>query len=345
MHSIRSQRSKGGDVVENEDKKVLEIKDLYVQYNTDDAVVHAINGLNLTLREGEKLGLVGETGAGKTTLALSILKLLPDKVGEIHSGSIVYKGDDLVTKPESFMLGLRGHRISMIFQDPMTSLNPTKTVGDQVLEVINLHFPDLSGDEKTAKVDEMFRLVGIPASRKGEFPHQFSGGMKQRIVIAMALIAEPELLLADEPTTALDVTIQAQILELMRKLKDEFNSAVVLITHDLGVVAEFCDTVSVIYSGRVVEHGTVEQIFEGDDNHPYTKGLIHCIPSLTDTSKRLKPIPGRMPDPRNLPEGCCFADRCPFCKDICKTTMPLPHEKDGHMILCHLYDPKEAGNA
>ncbi len=330
--------------MEKDDKKVLEIKDLHVQYNTDDATVRAVNGLNLTLHEGEKLGLVGETGAGKTTLALSILKLLPEKVGEITKGSIMYKGEDLVQANEGHMLRLRGHSISMIFQDPMTSLNPTMSVGDQVLEVINLHFPELSAAEKTKKVDEMFNMVGIPASRKGEFPHQFSGGMKQRIVIAMALIAEPELLLADEPTTALDVTIQAQILELMRKLKEEFNSAVILITHDLGVVAEFCDTVSVVYSGRVVEHGTVEQIFEGEGNHPYTQGLIHCIPSLTDNSKRLKPIPGRMPDPRNLPEGCCFADRCPHCMEVCKHTMPEPHEKDGHMILCHLYDEKEAKN-
>ena len=331
--------------MENDKKVVLEIKDLHVQYNTDDATVRAVNGLNLTLHEGEKLGLVGETGAGKTTLALSILKLLPEKVGEITKGSITYKGEDLVTASEGHMLKLRGHSISMIFQDPMTSLNPTMSVGDQVLEVINLHFPELSSAEKTKKVDEMFNMVGIPASRKGEFPHQFSGGMKQRIVIAMALIAEPELLLADEPTTALDVSIQAQILELMRKLKEEFNSAVVLITHDLGVVAEFCDTVSVIYSGMVVEHGTVEQIFEGDGNHPYTKGLIHCIPSLTDTSKRLKPIPGRMPDPRNLPQGCCFADRCPNCMEVCKQRLPEPYEKDGHMILCHLYDEKEAKNA
>ena len=204
---------------------LLEIKDLHVQYNTDDAVVYAVNGLNLSLKKGEKLGLVGETGAGKTTLALSILQLLPKKVGQIASGSIKYDGEELLGKPDSYMLGLRGRRISMIFQDPMTSLNPTKTVGEQVYEVLHLHFPNLSKEQKQDKVDRMLQLVGIPASRKGEYPHQFSGGMKQRIVIAMALIAEPELLLADEPTTALDVTIQAQILELMRRLKDEFNSA------------------------------------------------------------------------------------------------------------------------
>lgn len=325
----------------NQEKNLLEIKDLHVQYNTDDAVVYAVNGLDLQLNTGEKLGLVGETGAGKTTLALSILKLLPKRVGEITGGSIKYDGEELLDKPDSYMLGLRGRRISMIFQDPMTSLNPTKSVGDQVFEVLHLHFPNLSKAQKEAKVDEMLGLVGIPASRKGEYPHQFSGGMKQRIVIAMALIAEPELLLADEPTTALDVTIQAQILELMRRLKDQFNSAVVLITHDLGVVAEFCDTVSVIYSGRVVEHGTVEQIFGSVDKHPYTEGLIHCIPSLVREAKRLKPIPGRMADPRHLPAGCCFADRCPHCMDVCRTTPPVMHEKDGHRILCHLYDTRE----
>lgn len=322
----------------HKDDNLLEIKDLHVQYNTDDAVVYAVNGLNLSLKKGEKLGLVGETGAGKTTLALSILQLLPKKVGQIASGSIKYDGEELLGKPDSYMLGLRGRRISMIFQDPMTSLNPTKTVGEQVYEVLHLHFPNLSKEQKQEKVDRMLQLVGIPASRKGEYPHQFSGGMKQRIVIAMALIAEPELLLADEPTTALDVTIQAQILELMRRLKDEFNSAVVLITHDLGVVAEFCDNVSVIYAGRVVEHGTVEQIFASEEKHPYTAGLINCIPDLTHNDRRLKPIPGRMADPRHIPTGCCFADRCPHCMEKCKTTPPSMHEKDGHLILCHLYD-------
>lgn len=327
----------------HKDDNLLEIKDLHVQYNTDDAVVYAVNGLNLSLKKGEKLGLVGETGAGKTTLALSILQLLPKKVGQIASGSIKYDGEELLGKPDSYMLGLRGRRISMIFQDPMTSLNPTKTVGEQVYEVLHLHFPNLSKDQKQEKVDRMLQLVGIPASRKGEYPHQFSGGMKQRIVIAMALIAEPELLLADEPTTALDVTIQAQILELMRRLKDEFNSAVVLITHDLGVVAEFCDNVSVIYAGHVVEHGTVEQIFASEEKHPYTAGLINCIPDLTRDEKRLKPIPGHMADPRHIPTGCCFADRCPHCMEKCRNTPPAMHEKDGHLILCHLYDTtKEA---
>ena len=240
------QNSAGGDIL-------LEIKNLYAQYNTDDAVVHALNGFHLTLHRGEKLGLVGETGAGKTTMALSILRLLPPRVGQITHGSILYDGTDILHASPKEMLGLRGERISMIFQDPMTSLNPVSTVGDQILEVLNLHFPDMTKEEKDRRVDEMMQMVGIPAARKHEYPHQFSGGMKQRIVIAMALVAEPELLLADEPTTALDVTIQAQILELMKQLKEKFNSAMILITHDLGVVAEFCDNVAIVYAGEVIE--------------------------------------------------------------------------------------------
>lgn len=317
---------------------LLEIENLNVEYITDDAIVYALNDFNLSVKQGEKIGLVGETGAGKTTLALSILRLLPKKIGKISSGSIKYQSEELLDKPESYMLGLRGRRISMIFQDPMTSLNPVKTVGDQVLEVLNLHFPELSKQEKDEKVDEIFRLVGIPSERKGEYPHQFSGGMKQRIVIAMALIAEPELLLADEPTTALDVTIQAQILELMKDLKAKYNTAVVLITHDLGVVAEFCDTVAVVYGGRVVEFGTVEDIFGQKRNHPYTKGLINCIPNLSSTATRLSPIPGRMADPRIKHTGCCFVDRCPNASERCKNEQPRMHYEGKHGILCHLFD-------
>ena len=324
-----------------ESENLLEISDLHVQYNTDDAVVHALNGLSLKVKKGAKLGLVGETGAGKTTLALSILRLLPARVGEITQGSIVYDKDNLLKQPESFMLGLRGEMISMIYQDPMTSLNPTHTVGDQILEVLDLHFKEMPKEEKNRKVDEILTLVGIPPARKNEFPHQFSGGMKQRIVIAMALVAEPELLLADEPTTALDVTIQAQILELMRDLKEKYNSAVILITHDLGVVAQFCDSVAVVYGGRVVEYGSVEQIYAREKNHPYTAGLFSCIPDLTIKAKRLTPIEGRMADPRIVPAGCCFADRCEHCMEFCKNKAPSVYEEDGHGILCHLFTEKE----
>ena len=320
---------------------LLDISDLTVQYNTDDAVVHAVNDFNLKLAKGETRGLVGETGAGKTTLALSILRLLPERVGQIVKGDIVYEGQELLKLPEAEMLPLRGKKISMIFQDPMTSLNPTHTVGDQILEVLDLHFPNMSKAEKDAKVDEMMTLVGIPPFRKANYPHEFSGGMKQRIVIAMALVAEPELLLADEPTTALDVTIQAQILELMRQLRDKFNTSVVLITHDLGVVAEFCDSVSVVYSGRVVEQGPVEVVFTKENNHPYTAGLFNCIPDLNGNQPRLRPIAGHMADPRELKPGCCFADRCEFATDRCRQEAPKMHICGDHGIMCHLYENKE----
>lgn len=320
---------------------LLEIDKLNVEYATDDAIVYALNDFSLSVKSGEKIGLVGETGAGKTTMALSILRLLPKKVGKITSGSIKYEGEELLDKPEHYMLGLRGRKISMIFQDPMTSLNPVKSVGNQVLEVLDLHFPSLTKEEKNAKVDRIFTLVGIPPERKVEYPHQFSGGMKQRIVIAMALIAEPELLLADEPTTALDVTIQAQILELMKDLKAKFNTAVVLITHDLGVVAEFCDRIAVVYGGKVVEIGSVEDIFGGAHNHPYTEGLINCIPDLTSKAPRLHPIPGHMGDPRIKVEGCAFAPRCPHATEKCRTMPPEMVYEGEHGILCHMYAQEE----
>lgn len=322
-------------------ENLLVIKNLKVQYNTDEAVVHALNGFDLTLKKGEKLGLVGETGAGKTTMALSILRLLPDRVGQVTEGSINYAGVDLMNLPLSEMMKLRGARISMIFQDPMISLNPVLTVGDQILEVLELHFPNSSKKEKDDKVDELMQLVGIPALRKTEYPHQFSGGMKQRVVIAMALIAEPELLLADEPTTALDVTIQAQILELMKELKIKYNSAMILITHDLGVVAEFCDTIAVVYAGEVIEQGSVEEVYEKVDNHPYTTGLFNCIPLLTVDTKRLNPIEGFMADPADLPPGCKFAPRCQYKMDICENQNPPVYFKGKHGIKCHLYKERE----
>ena len=325
----------------NEPKNLLEVSDLTVQYVTDDAIVHAVNDFNLQLVKGEARGLVGETGAGKTTLALSILRLLPERVGRIVKGSVIYEGEDILKLPEAEMLPLRGKKISMIFQDPMTSLNPTHTVGEQILEVLDLHFPEMSKAEKDAKVDEMMKLVGIPPERKGSFPHEFSGGMKQRVVIAMALIAQPELLLADEPTTALDVTIQAQILELMRELREKFNTSVLLITHDLGVVAQFCDSVSVVYGGRVVEYGSIEQVFARRSNHPYTAGPFNCIPDLNDAPPRMHPIPGMLADPRGVYEGCCFPTRCELACDRCYKEMPAMHVCSGHGIMCHLYENKE----
>ena len=319
------------------ERKLLQIKNLHVQYNTDDAIVYALNGLDISLEKGETLGLVGETGAGKTTMALSIMQLLPPKVGKVTEGSIIYDGKELLGFSIKEMLALRGDKISMIFQDPMTSLNPVMSVGDQISEVLELHFPELSKEEKSEKVDEIINMVGIPAARKVEFPHQFSGGMKQRIVIAMALIAEPDLLIADEPTTALDVTIQAQILELIRQLKVKFNSAMILISHDLGVVAEVCDNVAIVYAGEVIEYGPIDTVYLKTENHPYTRGLFNSIPELTRNVARLEPIMGYMVDPTNLPIGCSFAERCDRCMDICKSNKPPVFSKGTHSIKCFLY--------
>lgn len=321
-------------------EKLLEIKNLHVQYHTDDATVYAVNGLDLTINKGETLGLVGETGAGKTTTCLSILKLLPNRVGEITAGSITYNGEDILAASEERMRDIRGKDISMIFQDPMSALNPVFTVGDQIGEVVKLHNPSYSNEQVIERVEAMFNMVGLPPERRTEYPHQFSGGMKQRIVIAMALACEPLLLLADEPTTALDVTIQAQVLRLMRGLKEKLQTAMILVTHDLGVVAQTCDHVAIMYAGEVIETGTVADIFDGEDHHPYTVGLFGSIPDLTVETDRLTPIEGLMPDPANLPKGCKFNPRCPKCMDICKTEEPKIYEKDGHMIRCHLFNNK-----
>jgi peptide/nickel transport system ATP-binding protein len=321
-------------------EKLLEIKNLHVQYNTDDAVVHALNGFNLSIGRGEVLGLVGETGAGKTTMALSVLKLLPEKVGEITGGSINYNDIDVLKANKKEMFQLRGVKVSMIFQDPMTSLNPILTVGEQIREVLDLHFPEKNGDEKEKRVDEILGLVGIQASRKGEYPYQFSGGMKQRIGIAMALVAEPELILADEPTTALDVTIQAQILRLMKNLKLKINSAMILITHNLGVVAKFAENVAVVYAGEVIERGTVEDVFSRKKNHPYTEGLFQSIPNLTTDTERLVPITGFMVDPTNLPQGCKFAERCSYRSEQCLRDEPPVFVEGTHEIKCLKYSEK-----
>lgn len=318
--------------------ELLNISDLYVQYNTDDATVHAVNGVNLVIHKGEAMGLVGETGAGKTTTALSILNILPEKVGQITSGSVVYGGKDVRTMNKRELRAMRGKQISMIFQDPMTSLNPIITVGDQIGEMLKLHFKNMGKEECAQRTDEILRLVGIPAERKNEYPFQFSGGMKQRIGIAIALVCQPDMLIADEPTTALDVTIQAQILQLMRELKQNFNTAMIMITHDLGIVAETCDSVSVMYAGEIIESGTVEDVFQKIDNHPYTVGLFNCIPKLDSTEKRLTPIEGFMVDPTNLPTGCKFHDRCPYATERCGSELPKGYKKGTHEIKCFRYE-------
>jgi peptide/nickel transport system ATP-binding protein len=315
--------------------KLLEINDLNVVYETDDALVYAVNGLDLTINKGETLGLVGETGAGKTTTALSIMGLLPDKTGFIKGGQIKFEDIDITKATENDMKLIRGESVSMIFQDPMTSLNPILTIGDQISEVLELHKKSLNKEQISKRVDEILQLVGIPPDRKGEYPHQFSGGMKQRVVIAIALACEPKLLLADEPTTALDVTIQAQVLEMMKDLKEKLNTAVLLITHDLGVVSEICDRVAVMYAGEIIEIGTTEDIFGGSYRHPYTDGLFGSIPDLTRSTRRLNPIEGLMPDSTNLPEGCKFHTRCCKCKEICKTVNPQFKINGTHFIRCH----------
>lgn len=319
-------------------EKLLEIKNLKVQYNTDEAIVYALNDFSLDLGKGEILGVVGETGAGKTTMALSIMKLLPEHVAEVTGGSITYNGEDVFKMSQKQLRNLRGAEVSMIFQDPMTSLNPVMNVGDQIDEVLKIHNPSMPKQERDEKVAEILTLVGIPPERRVQFPHQFSGGMKQRIVIAMALVAKPNLLLADEPTTALDVTIQAQILTLMKNLEEQLGTSMIFITHDLGIVAEFCENVAVVYGGEVIERGTVEQVFARTANHPYTNNLFECIPDLTGSVNRLTPIPGFVLDSRTVPVGCPFADRCSKCTEVCKKEKPSIHYvEDGHYIKCHLY--------
>ncbi|MBR6951197.1 MAG: ABC transporter ATP-binding protein [Oscillospiraceae bacterium] len=325
-----------------DNNKLLEIKNLVVQYESDDSVVHAVNGVNLSFRSGETVGLVGETGAGKTTIARSILRILPSPQAEVVSGEILFEGEDLLKLSEKEMRKIRGNKIAMIFQDPMTALNPIERVGDQIAEAISLH-NRVTPAEAEERAIKMLEMVGIPGSRYSEYPHQFSGGMKQRVVIAMALACKPELLLADEPTTALDVTIQAQVLELMKALKKQLNSCVLMITHDLGVVASICDSVAVIYAGEIVEYGSLADIFDYA-SHPYTKGLFASLPKLNSKERRLKPIKGLMPDPTNLPKGCSFCERCGYAKDICREKKPETIEMSpGHYVKCFLIEEVQNG--
>ena len=324
-------------MADKDTKYTLEIKDLQVKYKTMDGVVEAVNGIDLTIEKGKTLGLVGETGAGKTTTALSILRLVPNPPGEITGGTINLEGKDLFAYSEKEMETIRGDQVSMIFQDPMTSLNPVITVGDQIAEVIQLH-EKIDQKKAMEKAKEMLEMVGIPGNRASEYPHQFSGGMKQRVIIAMALVCNPHLLIADEPTTALDVTIQAQVLDLMQKLREKYGTYMLMITHDLGIVAEVCDDVSIMYAGRIVEHGTLEDIFN-NTSHPYTEGLFGSLPNIEDRTAELKPIPGLMPDPTNLPEGCVFHPRCKYCKEICKSRVPaVTRLSDSHIVACLAYE-------
>ena len=322
-----------------ENDLVLDLKDLVVHYETEDANVHAVNGISIQIGKRRTLGLVGETGAGKTTTARAILNLVPNPPGVIKSGEIYLDGEDVLKMSASELEKMRGNDVAMIFQDPMTALNPVMTVGDQIGESIQLH-QHVSKKEAFEKAKEMLKMVGIAESRAYDYPHQFSGGMKQRVVIAIALACSPKLLIADEPTTALDVTIQAQVLELMKELIRDKDMSMMLITHDLGVVAEVCEDVAVMYAGRIVEQGTADDVFNFT-RHPYTEGLFDSLPNLKQRGEELVPIRGLMPDPSDLPPGCAFAPRCPYATERCTQSVPALRAADGsaaHKVACHAYD-------
>ena len=302
------------------EQNLLEIKNLHVHYVTDTEDVQAVNGVNLRLKQGEVLGLVGETGAGKTTVALSVMQLVPDPPGIILDGEILFKGRNLIYNTKKENQEMRGNGISMIFQDPMTALNPIMTIGQQLAEVVIKH-KKLGKKEALEVAAEMLEKVGVTRDRLNDYPHQFSGGMKQRAIIAMALLCNPEILIADEPTTALDVTIQAQVLEIIRNLVREQDMSMILITHDLGVVAETCDHVAIMYAGEVVEYGTVWDVYT-NPKHPYARGLFDSIPKMDGEEERLSPIPGLAPNSTALPGGCYFHPRCKFCQDRCREQSP-----------------------
>ena len=317
---------------------VLDIKDLVVHYETEDSDVHAVNGIDIAIGKQRSLGLVGETGAGKTTTALSIMNLVPDPPGVIKSGSITLEGRDVLKMSDAALEAMRGNDVAMIFQDPMTALNPVMTVGEQIAESLELH-QNLKPEEALEKAKEMLKLVGIAEARATDYPHQFSGGMKQRVVIAIALACSPKLLIADEPTTALDVTIQAQVLELMKDLINNRDMSMLMITHSLGIVAEICDDMAVMYAGRIVEKGTVDDVFNSM-RHPYTEGLFNSLPNLKEQGEMLEPIKGLMPDPADLPPGCTFAPRCPYATEACSASVPELQSVDGsstHFVACHAY--------
>jgi oligopeptide/dipeptide ABC transporter ATP-binding protein len=311
----------------------LSVRNLVVEYTAEGQTIHAVNGVSFDMERGKTFGLVGETGAGKTSTAKAILRILPDPPAKIKSGEIWLDGDDLLRISEKEMRKIRGHKVSMIFQDPMTALNPIMKVGEQIAEVIKLH-NNMSWHKANERASQMLEMVGIPSDRFGEYPHQFSGGMKQRVVIAIALACSPELLLADEPTTALDVTIQAQVLKMITKLKKDFNTSMIMISHNLGVVAEVCDDLAVIYAGEIVELGSKEAVFDRPV-HPYTRGLFGAVPTLNEEKERLNPISGLPPDPSNLPTGCHFGPRCPYAtKECASEKKTLIEVEPGHYCRC-----------
>ena len=322
-------------MAQQEKKCILQVKNLHVHYITDEEEVFAVNGISFDLDEGDSIGLVGETGAGKTTTAMAIMQLVPDPPGVITEGEILFQGRDMILNTDAENQKIRGNGISMIFQDPMTALNPTMTVGDQLIEVLRRHNKSMSKAEAKKQACEMLEMVGVKAERFNDYPHQFSGGMKQRVVITMALLCNPDLLIADEPTTALDVTIQAQVLDIMRNLREKFHMGLIMITHDLGVVAETCDKVAIIYAGEVVEAGSVTEVYL-NPRHPYTRGLFDSIPKLDEDSTRLIPIEGMTPNMAEPPTGCYFHPRCKYCQERCRTQSPEMVQMAGgtHRFKC-----------
>lgn len=318
-------------------KIILDIRDLSVHYNTYDGVVKAVSNLNLKMEKGKSLGLVGETGAGKTSTALAMLNLVPEPPGVIMSGEIFIDGVDILKLDTKELEKVRGSDISMIFQDPMTALNPVFTIVNQVAESILLH-EKVSHTEAFERAEATLLSVGIPGGRIFDYPHQFSGGMKQRALIAIALARSPKILIADEPTTALDVTIQAQVLRLTTELVEVYDTSLLLITHDLGIVANVCDEVAVMYAGRIVEQGTLTDVFNRT-KHPYTEGLFNSIPNIRDRKSKLVAIPGLMPDPTDLPPGCAFAPRCSYAISRCSKAVPDQRWiSESHMVACFAYD-------
>ena len=327
-------------------ENLLEVKDLHVSFFTPAGEVKAVNGISYNLKYDEVMGIVGESGSGKSVEAYSIIGLLQSP-GKVVGGSITFEGEDMLAKSSKEMIDVRGNKIAMIFQDPMTCLNPVYTIGNQLVEALHAHDKSVSKEEAEKRAMEMLEQVGINnvEKRMKQYPHELSGGMRQRVMIAMGLICHPQLLIADEPTTALDVTIQAQVLAMMTELKKKLNTAMIMITHDLGIVAQTCDLVAVMYAGEIIEYGTVEQIFTGDKHHPYTVVLFNSIPNLELDEKRLHPIDGMMPDPTDLPAGCAFSPRCPHATERCRACHPEQYDVDGLQVRCFLYDGKKEEQA
>lgn len=323
---------------------LLQVKDLYVQYTSGKKTVYAVNGVSFDIKRGESLALVGESGCGKSTIAKAILRILPDRGAGISGGEIWYKGVDLAQAPEEQLEQIRGAQISMVFQDPMTALNPVKRILTQVSSVIALHNPGISKKDAEERAIQMLETVGITRDRVREYPHQFSGGMQQRVVVAIGLSCNPELLLADEPTTALDVTIQAQVLDMITDLMKQRDTSLLLITHNLGIVAETCDYVAVLYGGEIVEYGSKREVFK-NPTHPYTIGLFGALPDMQSEGERLKPIEGIMPEPSDLPAGCKFHTRCPYATEKCSEgAVPVVELGGTHKCQCHNIEAVLAAN-